>query len=114
MTRRWLMNGLPLTLTLAVAQLAQAHGGEEHVMGTVVSADAKSIVVKSTKGEDTTIQVDGKTKVERSGTEAKVTELAAGERVVVHTRKGEGGLTATMIKAGTSKGSPHKNHDHAH
>lgn len=83
-------------------------------MGTVVSADAKSIVVKTTKGADTTIQVDDKTKVERSGAEAKVTDLAAGERVVVHARKGESGLTATMIKAGASKAGAPKPHDHAH
>ena len=96
-------------LALLTASSALAHGGQEHVMGTVVSADAKSIVVKTTKGAQTTIQLDDNTKVERDGKEAKVGDLGAGERVVVHAHKGEGGLTATVIKAGAAKA-----HEHAH
>ncbi len=102
-TRSWFRNGMLAAGVLAFAPLALAHGGMEHVMGTVVSADAKSIVVKTPKGVETTIQVDEKTKVERSGAEARVTDLAAGERVVVHAHKGEAGLTAMMIKAGATK-----------
>lgn len=114
MTRRWLRNGLLLTLGLAFAPIALAHGGAEHVMGTVVSADAKSIVVKTTKGTDTTIQIDEKTKVEKSGAQAKVADLAAGERVVVHAHKGDGGLTATLIKAGNPKPGAPRSHPHSH
>lgn len=120
-TRHWFWNGALLALSLAFAPLALAHGGEEHVMGTVISADAKSIVVKTTKGAETTVQVDEGTKVERSGAAAKVTDLAAGERVVVHTHKSESGLTATLIKTGAarsgaasaggaSKAKPHHHH----
>lgn len=84
-------------------------------MGTVVSADAKSIVVKTAKGEDTTIQIDEKTKVERGGAEAKPADLAKGERVVVNARKSEGGMIATTIKAGAAaKADAPKSHDHAH
>ena len=101
-TRNWFRNGWLLAISFAFAPLVLAHGGEEHVMGTVVSADAKSIVVKTTKGAEATVQIDDKTKVERNGAEAKVTDLAAGARVVVHAHKGESGLTATMIKIGAA------------
>ena len=76
-------------------------------MGTVVSADAKSIVVETAKGAQTTIQLDDKTKVERRGKAAKTGDLTAGERVVVHAHQGEGGLTATVIKAGAVKAHAH-------
>lgn len=94
-------------LALLAASATLAHGGQEHVMGTVVSADAKSVVVKTAKGVQTTIQLDDKTKVERDGKEAKAGNLRAGERVVVHAHKGESGLTATVIKAGAAKAHAH-------
>ena len=82
-------------------------------MGTVVSADNSTIVVKTSKGAakgaETTVKLDAKTKVERAGAEAKVADLVVGEKVVVHAHKGDDGLTATLIKAGESK-----HHDHAH
>ena len=98
-------------LALLTTTAAFGHGGMEHVMGTVVSADAKSIVVKTPKGDQTTIQLDDKTKVERDGKEIKAVDLTAGERVVVHARKAGGGMTAAMIKAGAAK--THE-HEHAH
>lgn len=101
-TLRGLLAGVALFATGALA-----HGGEEHIMGAVVSADAKSIVVKTTRGVETTVQIDEKTKVERSGAAAKPADLTAGEKVVVHAHKGEGGLTATLIKAGASKAHQH-------
>lgn len=69
-------------------------------MGTVVSAEPKSIVVKTTKGAETTIRLDEKTQVERNGMPGKLTDIAAGERVVVHAHKGQDGLTAAVVKVG--------------
>src|ERR1700682_5706659 len=97
MTRHCLERGI-LVLAMITAPVVFAHGGQEHVMGTVVSADAKSIVVKTTKGAETTIRVDDKTQVERSGKPAKLADISAGQRVVVHARKGQDGLTAVVIK----------------
>ena len=101
------IRGWIAALALLAASASLAHGGQEHVMGTVVSADATSIVVKTAKGAQTSIQLDDKTKVERGGKAAKTSDLTAGERVVVHTHKGEGGLTATVIKAGAMKAHAH-------
>ena len=101
--------GLLAGVALLAASGARAHGGQEHLLGTVVSVDASTIVVKTTKGAETTVTLDAQTKVERAGAKASAADLAPGEKVVVHAHKGDSGLTATLIKAGAAK-----HHHHAH
>jgi ribosomal protein S1 len=66
------------------ATAALAHGGEEHVMGTVTKVTDKSITVKTTAKEPVTVAIAPATKFIRDKAPAKVTDLSVGDRVVIH------------------------------
>lgn len=104
----------------AVPSLVRAHGGMEHVMGTVKSIEASSITVESTKKKDIVVVTNDKTRYEQSGKPATAKELTVGERVVVHAKKSEAALLAEIVKWGQPASSPKhtdhhdKDHDHDH
>lgn len=84
-----------LFLALAlVAAVAFAHGDKKHVSGIVEKITADSIVVKTADGKSlevklaaTTIYVQRSAKVDKP---AKFSDLAVGDRVLIHaTPKGE-------------------------
>jgi hypothetical protein len=89
---------------LMFAVAAFAHGDKVHVMGTLEKVGADSVSVKTADGKSvevklaaTTVYIfrDGKTK---EGTPAKVTDLAVGQRVIIHaTPKGKD-LIADEVK----------------
>lgn len=101
---------IAVAIFLGTLQAALAHGGGPHLMGTIKSTDAKSIVVTGGDGKDVTISVDEKTTIERNAKAVALKDLKPGERVVVHTKKTDGGLVATMIKAGDAHGDHHDDH----
>jgi|SRR5581483_5195987 len=81
---------LPLPLFIAVMLiipvLAFAHGGREHVLGTVASIDEHTIVVR-TKSGDVSVPLAAATRYfHGSGTKhpARADEVRDGMRVVVH------------------------------
>src|SRR5882762_11297359 len=82
------MAGVLFVLMFAVA--AFAHGDKVHVRGSLEKVSPDSVSVKTTEGKSvevklaaTTVYIfrDGKTK---DGTPAKVTDLAVGQRVIIH------------------------------
>jgi hypothetical protein len=89
---------------LMFAMATFAHGDKVHVMGLLERVSADSVSVKTTDGKSvevklaaTTVYIfrDGKTK---DGRPAKVTELAVGQRVIIHaTPKGKD-LIADEVK----------------
>ena len=91
---------------LAVAALlggaTLAHGDKKHVVGTLEKVTADSIVVKTAAGKSVEVKLlPSTTYISRVGTEdkaAKVSDLAVGERVVIHaTPKGDA-LEANEVK----------------
>jgi len=77
-----------------VAGIALAHGDKKHVIGTVEKITSDSVVVKTAAGKSVEVKlVASTTFVLRAGSEdksAKVSDLAVGNRVVIHaTPKGE-------------------------
>ena len=93
---------------LLIASLAHAHGGGPHVMGTIKSVDAKSLTVTGTDGKEATIAVDDGTRVESGAKPAALKDARPGDRVVVHTKKTDGGLVAVLVKIGAEPhGEPH-------
>jgi hypothetical protein len=102
---RWLA---ALLAAFVAAPAAWAHGGQEHVMGTVSSVSATQVVVKTTKGVERTVQLTADTKIEKDGEPSTTAALRPGQRVVVHTRKQGDALTAVLIKTG---GVPHGSHE---
>jgi Domain of unknown function (DUF5666) len=80
---------LILIVCLALAAVAaMAHGGEEHIMGTVTKVTDKSITVKTTAKEPVTVNVVAATKFIRGKAPAKITDLRVGDRVVIHATEG--------------------------
>jgi hypothetical protein len=80
---------LVLIVCFALAAVAaMAHGGEEHVLGTVTKVTDKSITVKTTAKEPVTVNVAAATKFMKGKASAKITDLNVGDRVVIHATEG--------------------------
>ena len=84
---------------LTIASSARAHGGVEHVMGTVKAIDESSITVTTKKG-DQKISLDASTKFEKGTAAASAADVKPGARVVVHSKKSGEGLAAQVVKLG--------------
>jgi len=93
------ISGLGLALLLA-AQIF-AHGGFEHVQGTVVKVDNNVLTVKTTKG-DVAVKLNAKTEITKEDHAAKVVDLTAGARVVVEVPEDDKTMTAHSVKIGTA------------
>lgn len=77
-----------------LGSVAIAHGDKKHVVGTLEKVNGDSVVVRTAAGKSVEVKlVASTTYVSRVGNEdkpAKVSDLAVGERVVIHaTSKGE-------------------------
>lgn len=109
MIRRNLLGilAVPALATLLYGPAAFAHGDEQHVMGTVKAIDEKSITVTTTGKKDVAVQLDPSTKFEKGGAAAKAADIAVGDRVVVHSRKGESGAVAALVKVGAAAAGKH-------
>jgi len=94
---------LSICLGLA-ATAALAHGGEEHVMGTVAKVTDKSITVKTTAKEPVTVAIMPTTKFISGKASAKVADLHVGDRVVIHAVEG----TDKKVVADTVEFTPAK------
>ena len=86
-----------------------AHGGFDHVMGTVVQVANNVLTVKTAKG-NVDVKLDDKTELTKSGQPAQLVDLAPGARVVVDIPEGSKDKIAHSVKIGTAM----KAADHAH
>src|SRR5579864_535264 len=90
------------------AMLAFAHGGFDHVMGTVVKVADNVLTVKTAKGL-VDVKLDDKTELTKNDQKAQFTDLAPGARVVVDIPEGSKDKIAHSVKIGTvSKTASHK------
>ena len=85
-----------------LASVALAHGDKKHIVGTLEKINADSVVVKTAAGQSVEVKLVASTAyVSHLGNEhksAKVSDLAVGDRVVIHaTPKGET-LEANEVK----------------
>jgi Cu/Ag efflux protein CusF len=87
---------------------ASAHGGHEHVMGTIKAVDheARKVDVSTRDGKVVAVLIDDKTKYLKGTAAAAAKDLAVGDRVVVDAAKENGQLVAREIRLGTAKASP--------
>ena len=85
-----------------------AHGGEEHVMGTVANVAKDSITVKTAASSLVTVAVVPQTTFTKGKTSAKLADLNVGDRVVIHaTEPTEGKLVADTVQFSTpAKAAP--------
>lgn len=95
-------------LSIAIAapllmQLVFAHGGLEHVMGTVTEASAASVTVKSTDGKTVIVTIDSKTQFTKAGANVTAQDVKPGDRVVIHAKKDGDKLIAQTVQIGAAK-----------
>ena len=101
------MNKLSFTViriligTLLLGTLAFAHGGMEHVLGTVTAITDHSLSVKTRDGAVKTVEFDGETKFVKGDAAATVKDIQVGSRVVIHAHKNDNSLHAAEVRIGT-------------
>jgi len=96
-----------VAVLVLAASVAFAHGDKKHVTGTLEKINADSVVVKTAAGKSVEVKLAASTMyVSRIGNEdtpAKLSDLAVGDRVVIHAApKGET-LEAAEIKFSAAK-----------
>jgi hypothetical protein len=94
---RWSMAA---AVFLSFSGATLAHGGMDHVMGTVKSVSATSLTVTTKGGKDVEVQLDAETRFEGASSAAG---LKPGQRVVVHAKKAGEGLHAETVKSRAGK-----------
>ena len=89
-----------LALVALMASVGFAHGDKKHVLGTLEKINADSVVVKQADGKSVEVKlVSGTMYVTRDGKAAKLSDLAVGDRVVIHaTPNPDSSLSADEIK----------------
>jgi ribosomal protein S1 len=83
-----------------VGVAAYAHGGHDHIRGTVTQINGQSIVVQTTAKKTKTVTLIANTKFEKRGKPALLSDLKVGDRVVVDVPEGK--LTAEEIQIGVA------------
>ena len=87
---------------LAFAVQLIAHGGFDHVIGTVVKIENNVLTVKTAKG-DVDVRLNEKTEITRNDQKAQIADLKPGTRIVVDVPEGSKEKIAHSVKLGVSK-----------
>jgi|SRR5581483_6791163 len=93
-----------LTLVCILLTLAApifAHGGFDHVIGTVSKADNRVVTVRTAKG-DVDVTLTEKTEITRGDQKATVGDLKPGVRVVIDVPEGSKDHVAHSVKLGVA------------
>jgi hypothetical protein len=86
-------------LIALMACVAFAHGDKKHVMGTLEKINADSVVVKQPDGKSVEVKLaPGTMYVSRDGKAGKLSDLAVGDRVVIHATPTGDTLSADEVK----------------
>jgi hypothetical protein len=94
---------IALIAILALALLpaiVSAHGGEEHVVGTVIKVSDTSVTVKTTAGKMVEVGFDAKTTYARAKLPIQKTDVKVGDRIVIHAVEVNEKLVAHTVELG--------------
>lgn len=91
---------MTLTLIVASAAVAFAHGGNEDIMGIVTRAEKGQIEVKGMDGKDVTVAVTAKTVYKKGKESATFADVKPGAHVAIEAMKGKAGLEAMEVRIG--------------
>ena len=100
--KRWFSIVFLVFLTLTPFIL-WAHGGQEHVLGTVTESTDNLIVVKTPKGESVSIVIGSETSFQHNGIETKDMRPQVGDRLVAEVKKDGEKMLAQDIRFATPK-----------
>ena len=104
-TRRVLLTALALILALTMTPtIALAHGGLEHVRGTLAKVSDQSVTVTTTTGKTVEVLLDAQTTYARADKPIQKSDLKVGDRVVIHAAEKGTTLTAHTVEVGVSAG----------
>jgi hypothetical protein len=82
--------------------IATAHGGEEHVIGTVVKISDTSVSVKTTAGKTVEVTFEAKTTYARAKQPIQKTDIKVGDRIVIHAMEMNKKLVAHTVEIGNA------------
>src|SRR5579862_1119729 len=100
-TRLKIQIALVAVLALALPAIVFAHGGEEHVIGTVTKVSDTSVTVKTTAGKIVEVGFDAKTTTyARAKMRAQKTDVKVGDRIVIHAVEVNEKLVAHTVALG--------------
>lgn len=92
-----------ITRLFALASaIALAHGGLEHVMGTVTQVGDGSVTVKTTEGKTVMVNVDAKTTYSRASKPIQKGDIKVGDRVAIHAEEHEKTLLGKTVEVGAA------------
>lgn len=92
-----------MLFALAIAPgIALAHGGLEHVRGTIAKVSDQSVTVTTTAGKTVEVLLDAQTTYARADKPIQKTDLKVGDRVVIHAAEKGTTLTAHTVEVGVS------------
>ncbi len=89
-----------LICTLLLGTLTFAHGGMEHILGTVTAITNRSLSVKTREGATETVDFDGETRFVKGDAAATIKDIQVGSRVVIHADKHDSSLRAVEVRIG--------------
>src|ERR1700693_3800787 len=78
--------------------IATAHGGEEHVTGTVTKMSDTSVTVKTTAGKAVEVTFNAKTTYARGKQPIQKTDIRVGDRIVIHAAEVNEKLVAHTVE----------------
>ena len=91
-------------LTFAAAALlalvANAHGGVEHLKGTITKVEGTSITLAIDKGQPVVVATDAKTEFSRGTEKAALKDVVVGDKAVIHAVEHDEHFTAQVVKLG--------------
>ena len=94
---------LAMATLIMGSAIAFAHGGVEHILGTVTAVTDNSITVDTTQHKSVTAITDAATTFTNKTAKASLKDLKVGDRVAVDAKKGAGDkLQAVSVKWGAS------------
>lgn len=91
-----------------LAIVALAHGGEEHLMGTVTKITDKTVTIEMKDKKAAEVVLTPETKCMKGDATAALKDVKVGDRVVIHAKKSGDKLVATMVKIGTAPAPANK------
>jgi hypothetical protein len=93
---------IALIALLIAPMIAFAHGGLEHVRGTIAAISDQSVTVTTTSGKTVEVLLDAQTTYARADKPIQKTDLKVGDRVVIHAAEKGTTLTAHTVEVGVS------------
>lgn len=93
------LTSIILLLAVLTALPAFAHGDKKHVIGTIEKVSPDSVMVKTQDGKSVEVKLAATTAyVTKDGKPAKFTDVAVGQRVVIHATPKGTELIADEVK----------------